>query len=86
MSKKILEFILIFIMWSAFVWSFEIPDLMAGGVVAFLVVAMFSDIFPKEISRILHPVRFFLAAAFSACFYLARHQIKYRCHLSGLSS
>ncbi|UCF63880.1 MAG: Na+/H+ antiporter subunit E [bacterium] len=68
MSKKILEFLLIFIMWSAFVWSFEIPDLMAGGVVAFLVVAIFSDIFPKEIGRILHPVRFFWLLLFLPVF------------------
>jgi len=68
MSKKVLEFLLILCMWIAFVWSFALPDLIAGGVVAFLVVWMFSDIFPKEIGRLLHPIRFFWLLLFLPVF------------------
>ncbi len=59
MLKKIVEFLLILLLWFAFVWSLDVPDLLAGIVVAFLVVWLFSDIFPAEISRIFHPIRFF---------------------------
>ncbi|MCK5454456.1 MAG: Na+/H+ antiporter subunit E [Calditrichia bacterium] len=59
MLKKIIEFLLILLLWFAFVWSLDVPDLLAGIVVAFLVVWLFSDIFPAEISRIFHPIRFF---------------------------
>lgn len=59
MLKKIIEFLLILLLWFAFVWSLDVPDLLAGIVVAFLVVWLFSDIFPAEIGRIFHPIRFF---------------------------
>lgn len=59
MLKKIVEFLLILLLWFAFVWSLDVPDLLAGIVVAFLVVWLFSDIFPAEIGRIFHPIRLF---------------------------
>jgi multicomponent Na+:H+ antiporter subunit E len=59
MLKKIIEFFLILLLWLAFVWSVDIPDVIAGIVVAILVVWLFSDIFPVEIGRIFHPVRLF---------------------------
>ena len=59
MLKKIIEFLLILLLWFAFVWSLDVPDLLAGIVVAFLVVWLFSDIFPAEIGRIFHPIRLF---------------------------
>jgi len=68
MSKKILEFLLILFMWIAFVWSIEIPDILAGAVVSFLVVWMFSDIFPKELVRLFHPIRFFWLLLFLPVF------------------
>lgn len=59
MLKKIVEFLLILLLWFAFVWSLDVTDLLAGIVVAFLVVWLFSDIFPAEIGRIFHPIRLF---------------------------
>lgn len=59
MLKKIIEFFAILLLWLAFVWSLDIPNVMAGVVVAFLVVWLFSDILPVEIGKILQPVRLF---------------------------
>ena len=59
MVKKTIEFLLILLLWFAFVWSLDVPDVLAGIVVALLVVWLFSDIFPAEIGRIFHPVRLF---------------------------
>ena len=59
MLKKIFEFFLILILWTALVWSVNLPDLIAGVVVALLIVWLFSDIFPIELTKLLNPVRFF---------------------------
>jgi len=59
MVKKTIEFLLILLLWFAFVWSLNVPAVLAGIVVALLVVWLFSDIFPAEIGRIFHPVRLF---------------------------
>ena len=59
MLKKIIEFFAILLLWLALAWSLGIPDLLAGMVVAFLVVWLFSDILPAEIGKIFQPVRLF---------------------------
>jgi multicomponent Na+:H+ antiporter subunit E len=59
MLKKIIEFFAILLLWLAFVWSLDIPNVMAGVAVAFLVVWLFSDILPVEIGKIFQPVRLF---------------------------
>jgi multicomponent Na+:H+ antiporter subunit E len=59
MLKKTLEFLLILLLWLGFVWTLDIPSVLAGILVAILVVWLFNDIFPAEISRIFHPVRLF---------------------------
>jgi len=59
MFKKIIEFLLILLLWFAFVWTLDIPNILAGLIIAFLVVWLFSDIFPLEIGKVLHPIRLF---------------------------
>ena len=49
--KKILELIILILLWIALTWSFQLPDLIAGLVVALLAVWLFSDLFPAEIGR-----------------------------------
>jgi multicomponent Na+:H+ antiporter subunit E len=59
MIKKMIEFLLILLLWLAFVWTIDIPDVVAGVIVALLVVWLFSDLLPAELGRIFQPVRFF---------------------------
>ena len=59
MLKKIIEFLAILLLWLALAWSLDIPNLLAGIVVAFLVVWLFSDILPAEIGKIFQPLRLF---------------------------
>lgn len=59
MLKKIFEFFLILIIWTALVWSVELPDIIAGVFVSLLIVWLFSNIFPVELIKLLNPVRFF---------------------------
>jgi len=68
MLKRILEFVLLVAIWSAFVWSVKIPDVIAGMVAALIIVLMFSDIFPAEILKLLNPVRLFWGLVFLPVF------------------
>ena len=59
MVKRLFELFLILLMWIALTWSVELPDLLAGLLVSLLIVWLFSDIFPAELTRLLNPVRLF---------------------------
>jgi multicomponent Na+:H+ antiporter subunit E len=68
MIKRSLDFVLLTAIWIAFVWSIQIPDVIAGIVVALIIVLIFSDIFPAEITRLLNPVRLLWGIAFLPVF------------------
>ena len=59
MLKKIFEFFLILLLWIALVWSVELPDIIAGVIISLLIVWVFSDIFPVELTKLMNPVRIF---------------------------
>ncbi|GAB4377398.1 MAG: Na+/H+ antiporter subunit E [Calditrichia bacterium] len=67
--KKILEFIILLIIWLALTWSLSLTDVVAGMVVSLIVVLLFSDLFPVEVGRLLHPVRFFWAIIYIPVFF-----------------
>jgi len=67
--KKILEFIILIIIWLALTWSIAVPDIVAGILVAIIAVLLFSDLFPMEISRILNPIRLWWALAYLPVFF-----------------
>ncbi|MBN2366753.1 MAG: Na+/H+ antiporter subunit E [Calditrichaeota bacterium] len=69
MTKRFFEFIMLLIIWLIFVWSVQIPDIIAGVIVAFIIVLLFSDIFPAEITRLLHPVRIFWGLVYIPVFF-----------------
>ena len=66
--KKILELIILILLWIALTWSFQLPDLIAGLIVALLAVWLFSDLFPAEIGRLLNPLRLFWAIVYIPVF------------------
>jgi len=57
MLKKSFEFLLILLLWIALVWSVALSDIIAGIVVSLLIVWLFSDIFPAELTKLMNPVR-----------------------------
>lgn len=59
MLKKIFDFVIIFSIWLALVWSIEIPDVIAGILVTFILILLFGDMFPVEITKLFHPIRIF---------------------------
>jgi multicomponent Na+:H+ antiporter subunit E len=59
MLKKFFEFFLILFLWIALVWSVELPDIITGVIVSLLIVWLFSDIFPAELTKLMNPVRIF---------------------------
>lgn len=67
--KKIIEFIILIIIWLALTWSTAVPDLIAGVLVSIVAVLMFSNLFPKEISRILNPARFWWILVYLPVFF-----------------
>ncbi len=67
--KKIVEFILLFLLWLALTWSVALPDIIAGAVVSVISVLLFSNLFPGEITKLFHPVRLFWAIIYLPVFF-----------------
>ncbi len=67
--KKIFDFIILLIIWLALTWTVQIPDVIAGIVVAIVALLLFSDLFPVEITRLVNPVRFFWALIYLPVFF-----------------
>jgi multicomponent Na+:H+ antiporter subunit E len=59
MLKKSIEFLLLYFIWIALVWTVQIPDLVVGAVIAFITVLLFSDMFPTQIFKMFSPLRLF---------------------------
>ncbi len=59
MLKKLIDFIIILLIWIALVWSVKIPDIIAGISVATIIILLFGDLFPTEISKLFNPIRLF---------------------------
>lgn len=67
--KKIFDFIILIIIWFALTWTVQLPDVIAGVVVAIMAVLLFNDLFPAEITRLLNPVRLFWAIIYLPVFF-----------------
>lgn len=59
MLKKLIDFIIILLIWIALVWSVKIPDIIAGISVATIIILLFGDLFPTEITKLINPLRLF---------------------------
>jgi len=57
MLKKSIEFLLLYLLWIALVWTVQIPDLLVGAVIALITVLLFSDMFPTQIFKMFNPLR-----------------------------
>ncbi len=69
MLKKLLEFLILWIIWTLLTWSLALPDILAGVVVSAIAVLLFSDLFPAEIGRLLHPRRLFWGLVYLPVFF-----------------
>ena len=69
MLKKALEFLILLVTWMLLTWSFAWPDVVAGVLVSLFAVLLFSDLFPAEIGRLLHPRRFFWGLLYLPVFF-----------------
>jgi multicomponent Na+:H+ antiporter subunit E len=68
MLKKLLDFILILTVWLALVWSVQLPDVIAGLIIASILMLLFGNIFPADFSKILQPRRFLWFLAYIPVF------------------
>lgn len=71
MRKRIIELLLLLGIWMALVWSIHPADVIAGFLISFVIVLLFSDIFPVEIFKMFHPVRMFWFLLYIPVFFWA---------------
>lgn len=67
--KRIWEFAFLLILWILLTWSLQLSDVLAGVVVSLLAVWLFSDLFPEEATRFVHPSRLFWFIVFLPVFF-----------------
>jgi multicomponent Na+:H+ antiporter subunit E len=68
MVKKLLDFIVLMLIWVALTWSLALPDIIAGVVVTSIIILIFSDLIPMEINYLLNPKRMFWALVYIPAF------------------
>ena len=68
MVKKLLDFIVLMLIWVALTWSLTLPDIIAGIVVSSIIILIFSDLIPMEINYLLNPKRMFWALVYIPAF------------------
>ena len=61
MKKRLAQFFIYFLMWLFITWSLNIEYLVVGIIVSLIVTLLTKELFPDELVRLLHPVRFLLA-------------------------
>lgn len=68
MLKKTFDFIIILVIWTALTWSFDTPDIFAGIFVSLILMFLFGDLFPKEITKLIDPRRFIWVMLYTPVF------------------
>lgn len=60
-KRKLLDFIILFVLWMLLVWSLDIQGVVAGAVVALLFTFVVSGLLPDNAERLFSPIRWFWA-------------------------
>jgi multicomponent Na+:H+ antiporter subunit E len=61
LKRRLLDAIIIFVLWLLLVWSFDVQGVVAGAILAVLFAALLSGLLPQKVERLLSPVRWFWA-------------------------
>jgi multicomponent Na+:H+ antiporter subunit E len=60
-KRRLLDFIILFILWMLLVWSLDIEGVVAGAIVALLFAVVVSGLLPERAERLFSPIRWFWA-------------------------
>jgi multicomponent Na+:H+ antiporter subunit E len=63
LKRRLLDLVIIFILWMLLVWSRDWEDIAAGGVVAILIAFFLAGLLPERAERLFSPRRWFWAIA-----------------------
>ena len=61
LKRRLLDAIIIFVLWLLLTWSLDVQGLVAGAILAVLFAALLSGLLPRGVERLLSPVRWFWA-------------------------
>jgi multicomponent Na+:H+ antiporter subunit E len=61
LKRRLLDAIIIFVLWLLLVWSFDVEGVVAGAILAVLFAALLSGLLPQRVERLLSPTRWFWA-------------------------
>lgn len=61
LKRRLLDAIIIFVLWLLLVWSLDVEGVVAGAILAVLFAALLSGLLPQKVERLLSPVRWFWA-------------------------
>jgi multicomponent Na+:H+ antiporter subunit E len=61
LKRRLLDAIIIFVLWLLLVWSFDVQGVVAGAILAVLFAALLSGLLPQRAERLLSPTRWFWA-------------------------
>jgi len=88
MKKWLFHFLMLLGIWLILVWSVEVPDIIAGAIVAFILSLLFHRIFEADLMCLLNPVRLFWLIVYIPIFFyhmiVANFDVAYRVINPGL--
>jgi multicomponent Na+:H+ antiporter subunit E len=61
LKRRLLDAIIIFVLWLLLVWSFDVQGVVVGAILAVLFAALLSGLLPQRAERLLSPTRWFWA-------------------------
>lgn len=61
MKRKLIDLIIIFVLWLLLTWSLDVQGLVAGAILAVVFTLILSGLLPAGIERLVSPVRWFWA-------------------------
>lgn len=82
LKRRLLDFVILFVLWMLLVWSLDIQGVVAGAIVALLFAFVVSGLLPDRAERLFSPIRWFWGLAHLAilCYWivLANLDVLYR--------
>jgi len=61
LKRRLLDLIIIFVLWLLLTWSLDVQALIVGAVIAVLFAFLLSGLLPRHVERLFSPVRWFWA-------------------------
>jgi len=61
LKRRILDLIIIFVLWLLLTWSLDLQGVIVGAVIAVLFAFLLSGLLPRRVERLFSPVRWFWA-------------------------